>query len=435
MSGDPPRSVLSGPAPPTAPGSRPRCRSVLAAAALAASMAFRGGAADDPRPLSARELFSDQPKGLGEQMAAWKFVYMGESFADVAGGLRQGVVFDGMAKLGVGFNLEKIAGWGGASIYANTILPHGESLSQNHTGDLGVASNIDTYDGFRLYKLWFQQLLDDGRWSVRIGQIAADKECFVSEGASLYLNNTFGTFPVVSANLPAPIFPLSSPGIRVRWAPGEAFSVTAMVFGGDAGTPVSNPHNVTWRLAGRGGVLGVAEMAYRTHTAPDDHRSRGIFKLGVFADTKPFDDLDGGREHRGDGGVYAIADQWVYRERGEEGDAPRGLSVFVRAGTAAGTDRNRVVFDAEAGVDYTGLVPSRGRDITGIAFAYTRLGAAAVRAAGGGGDHEMVAELTHLFVVGEHLAIQPDVQFILDPGGSGRIPDALVAGLRLTLSF
>lgn len=176
-------------------------------------------------------------------------------------------------------------------------------------------------------------------------------------------------------------------------------------------------------------------MAYRTHTTPDDHRLRGIFKLGVFADTKVFDDLDGRPVHRGDGGVYAIADQWVHRERGGEGDGPRGLSVFVRAGMAPRSDRNRVIFDAETGVDYTGLVPSRGRDITGIALAYTRLGAAAVRAAGGGGDHERVAELTHLFVVGEHLAIQPDLQYIVDPGGSGRISDVFVAGLRLTLSF
>ncbi len=416
---------------------RARRWSFLAAAALAvaASTAGRGEGAADAQPLSARELFSDQPKGLGEHLAAWKFVYTGESFADVAGGLRHGAVFDGMAKLGVGFNLEKIAGRGGASIYVNTIFPHGESLSENHTGDLGVVSNIDTYDGIRLYKLWFQQLLDDGRWSLRIGQIAADKECFVSEGASLYLNNTFGTFPVVSANLPAPIFPLSSPGFRVRWAPGEAFSVMAMVFSGDVGTPASNPHNVTWRYDRNDGAFGVAEMAYRTHTAPDDHRLRGIFKLGVFADTKAFDDLDGRPVHRGDGGVYAVADQWVYRERGGEGDGPRGLSVFVRAGTAPRSDRNRVIFDTETGVDYTGLVPSRGRDITGVALAYTRLGAAAVRAAGGSGDHEMVAELTHLFVVGEHLAIQPDMQYIVDPGGSGRIPDAFVAGLRLTLSF
>ena len=290
---------------------RARRRSFLAAAALAvaASTAGRGEGAADAQPLSARELFSDPPKGLGEHMAAWKFVYTGESFADVAGGLRQGAVFDGMAKLGVGFNLEKIAGWSGASIDVNTIFPHDESLSQNHTGDLGVVSNIDTYDGVRLYKLWFQQLLDDGRWSLRTGQIATDKECFVSEGASLHLTNTLGTFPVVSANLPAPIFPLSSPGFRVRWEPGEAFSLMAMVFSGDAGTPVSNPHNVTWRYDRNDGVFGVAEMAYRTHTTPDDHRLRGVFKLGVFADTKAFDDLDGRPVHRGDGGVYANAEE------------------------------------------------------------------------------------------------------------------------------
>ena len=157
---------------------RARRRSFIAASmlAVAASTAGRGEGPGDVQPMSARELFSDQPKGLGERMAAWKFVYTGESFADVAGGLRQGAVFDGMAKLGVGFNLEKIAGWGGASIYVNTIFPHGESLSQDHTGDLGVVSNIDTYDGVRLYKLWFQQLLDDGRWSLRIGQIAVPLE-------------------------------------------------------------------------------------------------------------------------------------------------------------------------------------------------------------------------------------------------------------------
>lgn len=56
--------------------------------AVAASAAGRGEGAGDVRPSSAREMSSDQPKGPGEQMVAWKFAYLGESLADVAGGPR-----------------------------------------------------------------------------------------------------------------------------------------------------------------------------------------------------------------------------------------------------------------------------------------------------------------------------------------------------------
>jgi carbohydrate-selective porin OprB len=44
-------------------------------------------------------------------------------------------------------------------------------------------------------------------------------------------------------------------------------------------------------------------------------------------------------------------------------------------------------------------------------------------------------ELTDLVVLNEHFALQPDVQYIADPGGLGKTRDALAAGLRLTLSY
>jgi carbohydrate-selective porin OprB len=46
-----------------------------------------------------------------------------------------------------------------------------------------------------------------------------------------------------------------------------------------------------------------------------------------------------------------------------------------------------------------------------------------------------VVELTDLVVRTRHFALQPDVQYIANPGGLGRIRDALAAGLRLTLSY
>lgn len=396
-------------------------------------------AADDlappPRMQSARDLFNDQPKGLSDHVVAWKLIYTGETFANLWGGLAQGAIYEGMAKFGVGVNLDKLAGWKDTALYANVMYPHGNSVTEKYTGDFNVVSNIDTSDSFRLYKLWLQKDFDDGAWSVRVGQIAADKECFVSDGASLYLNNAFGTFPTFSSNLPGPIFPLSAPGVRVRWAPTDALSVITMAFSGDVGSATSNPHNTDWRFDARHGALTLTEMTYRTNPSDDSGGLPGTFKLGGYYDTKAFADQEGGGTEHGDYGIYAMADQLLYRAPAEPGGDVRGLGGFLRAGFAPEADRNVITSDVETGLNYTGLLPSRAKDITGIAFAYTRFGDPYVRANRGTRRYEAVVELADLVVLNEHFALQPDVQYIANPGGLGRIRDALAAGIRLTLSY
>lgn len=412
--------------------------SIAIAALLLAALLSPSARAADPAPKmqSARDLFSDQPKGLSEHIAAWKFIYTGETFGNLDGGLGQGAIYEGMAKFGVGVNLEKLIGWDDAAFYTNVIFPHGDSLTQKYTGDFNVVSNIDTYDSIRLYKLWVQKLLDGGKWSVRVGQIAADKECFVSDGASLYFNNVFGTFATFSSNIPGPIFPLSAPGARVRWAPNDDFSIIAMAFSGDVGSPAANQNNVDWQFRGRNGMLSLVEMAYKTNQSDDAKGLPGTFKLGGYYDSKSFADQLTSASHRGDYGLYAMADQLVYREpMANKDDDPRGLGAFVRAGLAPQSDRNIVTFDFETGLNYTGLLPSRAKDITGLGFAFTRMGDPYVRANDGTSHHETILELTHLVVLGDHFSLQPDVQYIMNPGGVGGIRNALAAGLRFTLSY
>lgn len=47
---------------------------------------------------------------------------------------------------------------------------------------------------------------------------------------------------------------------------------------------------------------------------------------------------------------------------------------------------------------------------------------------------ETALELTWLLQVGKHLAVQPDLQYILHPGTDPRRKDALVTALRFELS-
>jgi len=50
-------------------------------------------------------------------------------------------------------------------------------------------------------------------------------------------------------------------------------------------------------------------------------------------------------------------------------------------------------------------------------------------------DEEIVVELTYDAILRRWWTVQPDVQWIHHPGGSGAIPDAWVFGVRSSISF
>ncbi len=385
------------------------------------------------KPPPAADLFPDQPKGLSEHMVAWKLVYVGEVFGNPIGGEKQGAVYDGYVKLGIGFNLEKAAGWEGASFYVNLLYPHGTSLTQNYVHDLNVISNADAYDSVRLYKLWFQQTFAEGRFSLRIGQMAADKEFFTSDSAAVFINNAFGTPPIFSQNITAPIYPVSAPGIRLRWDPGPAFSLRAAVFSGDVESQTANPHQTRVHITAHDGALMLLEASYKTPQAGEGGLV-ATYKLGGYYDTKYFKDNRTGSERHGNEGIYFATDQQLYRKTSKDGNAC-GLNAFARVGLTP-KDRNLVNFEVETGLNYTGLFHSRENDVAGVGFAYTHLDShEQVSDSTLVTHHESVMEASYLYIMNSWCSLQPDVQYIFNPGGGTRKRDAVAMGLRFILSF
>ncbi|MDQ6909127.1 MAG: carbohydrate porin, partial [Chloroflexota bacterium] len=385
-------------------------------------------------PAAQREFFADQPRGLGEHYTAWKAIYVGEFLGNVSGGLDQGAIYEGYLKVGFALNLEKLLGWDDTVFYANLLAPHGDSLSAKFVGDLNVVSNIDAYDSLRIFKLFVQRNFGDGRFTIRLGIIAADKDFFVSQGAGLFLNSGFGTFPVIGQNLVAPIYPVSAPGIRLTWSPAQALSFRAALFSGDVGSASSSRHGTRWNFSGKNGAAAFLEGAWTTTLAGD---LPGTYKLGAFYDSKSFSDLRGRRSHAGDYGLYVIGDQQLWRVRPLSGDtSTQGLAIFGRIAVAP-PDRNLVDLDAEAGVTYTGLLPRRPDDVLSLGVLYSRISPDA-RVEGGRrfeSNHEAVLEISYQAAIHRWLTLQPDFQYIVNPGAVRHTPNAVVAGLRCILSF
>jgi len=62
------------------------------------------------------------------------------------------------------------------------------------------------------------------------------------------------------------------------------------------------------------------------------------------------------------------------------------------------------------------------------------IGDRTIWSAGRGGAAETTLELTYLAQFRSWLAVQPDVQLVIHPGGTSARRDALVPGLRIALS-
>ncbi|WP_305907455.1 carbohydrate porin [Methylomarinum sp. Ch1-1] len=90
---------------------------------------------------------------------------------------------------------------------------------------------------------------------------------------------------------------------------------------------------------------------------------------------------------------------------------------------------------ANIGANYKGLIPSRPDDRTIAFITYGQLSEEYGRSIGKDTDFEMVFELGHRIQIIPSFFIQPSVQYILQPGGTGDIDDAVVFGAWIGFSF
>jgi porin len=108
----------------------------------------------------------------------------------------------------------------------------------------------------------------------------------------------------------------------------------------------------------------------------------------------------------------------------------RGLSLFGSLIDAAQERIKTLSWFASAGASYRGLVPGRDRDTAAFALYF-----------GGfsrdlpGQTYELVLEWTYAIAVTRWLTIQPDVQYVINPGGRSSVGNAVVAGAQLAVEF
>lgn len=398
---------------------------------------------------------------LAQYGAKLEIVEISEILGNPVGGRGRGVVYEGLTDLSLRLDLQPYFGWPG-SMFARVYQIHGRGLTANYLGNLNTISSIEAQRTTRLNELWYEQHFDN--WSLRIGQQTIGTEFLNPEAARLFVNAMFGwpTLPALDLPSGGPSYPLGTPAIRVRADPQPGLTLFLGLFNGDptgtgvGGSQLGDASGTAFRT--NDGAFVIGEIRYN----PQGSDRSGTYSFGGWWNSERFRDqrfdtrgiplaspASNGipRQHSGDYSLFVSIHQPLPFDDAEK---PR-WALFARAMGAPG-DRNLVDFYSDAGLTYKGPF-GRADDEAGIAFGYARIGAAARRfdadVARFTGQPfpvrsgEAVLELTYRAQLAPWWQVQPDFQYVFNPGGGipdpnragRRIGDAAVFGLRTTVAF
>ena len=469
-----------------------RCLPCLAAAvtllfrALSASaQAAAGNAVESPAATPGPAGLWQRPNLLGDLGGlrpvldgygiTLKLSETGEVLGNVTGGTRRGFAYAGLSTVSLELDTAKALHWRDGTFFASALQIHGRDLNTDNLSLLQTVSNIDASRATRLWELWFQQKVPGFDADVKLGQQSIDQEFLVNDDGGVFLNAMMG-FPALPSNDlygGAPVYPLSSLGIRVRAKPADGLTLLAGVFDDN---PPGGPFFDDSQLRGAEasgarfnlgtGALLIGEVQYAlAHPPFADPQADlpGTYKLGAWIDTGRFPDqrFDAGglsladpasngvrRFRRGNFSLYGIADQQVWHSAGGH----RTLAVFVRA-MGAPEDRNLVDWSLNAGISLKAPLPGRDDDTFGIGYGWAHVSGHAaaldrdtrlftgtpspIRSA------EQAIEITYQYQAAPWWLVQPDLQYAIKPAGGivdplnapRRIGDELVLGVRTTLTF
>ena len=388
-----------------------------------------------------------------------------EALGNPTGGIHRGAIYEGLTQMSLGVDLQKAIGLSGGIINVSALQIHGRGLSTNDVDNLDVVSGIEADRSVRLFEWWYQQSLLGGKADIKLGQQSADLEFMISSYAGLFINSGFGwaTLPAVDLPSGGPAYPLATPGLRLRIAPDDQFTALVGVFNGSpaglgTGDPqLRDPSGTNFNL--NGGVFVIGEVQYAINSGDTAKGLPGTYKLGGWYNSNSFDNqffingpIDAAsplpRSQSGNWSVYALADQLVYRP---PGDKSGSAGMFFRAMGAPG-NRNQVNVFVDGGLTYQGAF-GRDNDTVGLGVLWSRIsdtvraGDSSFAAATGqflfNPTSETVLELSYQAQIAPWWIVQPDLQYVFNPGGGiaypdqpdRRVGDALVLGARTVVTF
>ncbi|MFH1999270.1 MAG: carbohydrate porin [Planctomycetota bacterium] len=360
---------------------------------------------------------------LEEHGLTFSLVYTAEGFWNTRGGIstHHARKYRGDVSLFLELDTESAGLWEDGTFFAHLQHEHGDSITEKYVGDFQVLSNMDADDFTQVSEIWYRHSFLDGKLWAKLGKQEANEDFAGVEYGGEFINSSAGFSPTI----PLVTFPDPDWGMVWSFEPVESFSVNTGVYQGrpDGGRSIKSTLDNLY------GPMVMVEPAFHYNVS----ELSGHFRLGGWWNGDRFDEFDKddpdagtfGRSY----GWYLTWDQEIFKENPKEEEDGQGIGLFGQYGWTP-EDRSEAEQYLGGGIQWIGAIPARDEDVLGLGIFHVNFSDEVDFE-----EHDETAiEFFYKVQLHDSLSIKPDVQYIINPGGTSN-DDALSVGLRLELSF
>lgn len=396
----------------------------------------------------------DQSKGV-----EFSVTYTTDLAVNPVGGMKQGFTYTDNIAFGAKLDLEKLVGWRGGSFTIAATDRNGRSLSQEYIGNQFTVQQIFGGQTVILTDLFLSQKFWDKKADLKVGRFSSGDDFASSPLYWLYMNNGIDGNPQsLPVNATFSAYPWASWAARLRVDPNPEWNAQLGIYQVSNRTFARNLNGLNMAFEPDDGVMFVGQVGWtpeffksRVKRIPteleeaegteqlegDMHGLPGHYWFGAYYSTWSLYTQFGSPQAASDAyGFYWHADQTVFQE---SPGSDQGLTLWTAFVLSPQQNISKLPFQWNAGTVYQGPLPGRDNDaaIFGLAWGnfsndYSDAGLAYQ---GDPASFELALEWGYRIQLNRFFYIQPDVQYIVQPGGTGSIPDALVLGMQIGVSF
>jgi porin len=355
---------------------------------------------------------------------SFEVLYLQDMFWNTRGGIntRHSGEYPRVFGLYLGLDTAKAGLWENGTFFLGLEHISGRNPSERQVGDWQWLSWLSS-DRRRnqVSEFWYKHTFFDEKLWVKLGKMEANYDFNAIEYSQEFLNSS----AMLNPTIPIPSYPYQDWGGVIGVQPADWFSCNFGVYQGknDGTRSVGNT------LDDLRGPMLIMEPSFKYSL----DGLPGMVNVGAWWNGRRFDayhNNPSSHEYYGKSyGFYGFWQQLLWKENPDAEDCDQGIGLFAEYGWAP-KNRAEVEDFVGGGLRWQGAIPTRDDDIMGLGVFNIYFS----DQAGFRQHSETAIELFYKLQVTGWMAIQPDVQYITNPGGDIS-KNAVAVGGRLEFVF